>query len=232
MNINDILTKIEYTKERSAEELFEFVKQKEKELRVWSGEHSGTKTLRKMKRRELSKGLPDKFVTELTPFAYYANTYYGNKPEVRFKPCCGSEPYDGIIFDNNKEIFIEITDNIEGDKWGCQKKLLGENGCSPGDGEISITSEYLVNLTDAIRKTIELVKKRANKKCKKSMEQKLPYGQDKTILIVTFEDYDFSENDRNYFVNFKQAEIDSMKHNFINIILFGWTSKKFVPENL
>ena len=83
-----------------------------------------------------------------------------------------------------------------------------------------------------IRDTKKRVKDRANKKCKKSIEQKLPYGQDKTILIVTFEDKDFSQNDRNDFVNFKQAEIDSMKHNFIKIFFFGWTSKKFIPEHL
>ncbi|MCH7556857.1 MAG: hypothetical protein IIB56_05300 [Planctomycetes bacterium] len=64
------------------------------------------------------------------------------------------------------------------------------------------------------------------------MEEKLRYGKDKTILIVTFDDTGFSENDRNDFVNFKQAEIDSMEHNFIKIILFGWHSKKFIPENL
>ncbi len=65
-----------------------------------------------------------------------------------------------------------------------------------------------------------------------SMEQKPPYGKDKTILIVTFDDTGFSEKDKNDFVNFKQAEIDSMEHNFIKIILFGWTSKKFIPESL
>jgi len=248
MNINDILTKIEYTKERSAKELFEFVKQKEKELRVWTEEHSGTKMLREMKYRELGKGLSDKFAHELTPFAYYANTYYGNKPEVRFKPCCGSEQYDGIIVDNNKKIFVEITNAIVGWKWGLQKDLLVENGYSPWEHNIHgvegnktkrnrsasdiIKSNELVNNTDLIRATKELVKEKANNKCKMSMEQKLPYGKDKTILIVTFDDTGFSENDRNDFVNFTQAEIDSMKHNFINIILFGWISKKFVPENL
>ncbi len=200
-----------------------------------------------MKRRELDKGLPYKFRYELTPFAYYANTYYGNKPEVRFKPCCSSEQYDGIIVNNNKKIFVEITDDIDGRNWGLSKEHLVEKGWSPVEDEILcvkgnktkrkrtaddiITSEDLVNLKD-IRKTKELIKKRANKKYKKSMEQKLPYGKEKTILIVTFEDNYFSENDRNHFVNFKQAEIDSMKHNFIKIILFGWQSKKFIPENL
>ena len=65
-----------------------------------------------------------------------------------------------------------------------------------------------------------------------SMEQKPPYGKDKTILIATFDDTGFSENDRGDFIDFKQTEIDSMEHNFIKIILFGWTSKKFIPERL
>ena len=248
MDINDILTENEYTKERSAKKLFEFVKQKDKELSGWNPEHSDAKTRREMRYREHSKGLPYKFTHELTPFAYYANTYYGNKPEVRFKPCCGSEQYDGIIVDNNKKIFVEITDAIVGCKWGLQKELLIEKGSAPWAHNIHgvegnktkrnrsasdiITSNELVSNTDLIRAAKEVVKEKANNKCKMSMEQKLPYGKGKTILIVTFDDTGFSENDRNDFVNFKQAEIDSMEHNFIKIILFGWISKKFIPENL
>ena len=201
-----------------------------------------------MKYRELNKGLPDKFAYELTPFAYYANTYYGNKPEVIFKPCCGSEQYDGIIVDNNKKIFVEITNATLDWRWGLEKELLIENGCSPWAHNIHgvkgnktkrnrsasdiITSNEFVNHTDLIRAAKEFVKQKANNKCEKSMEEKLRYGKDKTILIVTFDDTGFSENDRNDFVNFKQAEIDSMEHNFIKIILFGWHSKKFIPENL
>lgn len=242
MNINDILTEIEYTKERSAKELFEFVKQKEKELSKWRGS-SRTETY-----RERNKGLPDKFSHELTPFAYYASTYYGNKPEVRFKPCCGSEQYDGIIVDNNEKIFVELTNAIAGRKWGLQKDLLIENGCSPWPHNIHgvkgnktnrnrtasdiITSNELVSHPELILAAKELVKEKANNKCKKSMGKKLRYGKDKTILILTFDDNGFSENDRNDFVNFKQAKIDSIKHNFIKIILFGWVSKKFIPENL
>jgi len=248
MNINDILTKIEYTKERSAKELFEFVKQKSKELSEWNPEHSDAKTRREMKYKEHGKGLPYKLEYELKPFAYYANSYYGNKPEVRFIPCCGSEQYDGIIVDNNKKIFTEITDAIDGEKWGLQKELLIENGWSPWEHNIHgvqgnktkrnrsasdiITSNELVNHIDLIRATKELVKKQAHNKCKMSTEQKLPYGKDKTILFVTFDDTGFSKNDRSDFINFKQAEIDSMEHNFIKIILFGWDSKKFIPENL
>ncbi len=214
MDIGDILTEIEYTKERSAKELFAFVEQKEIELKAWGQQHPD----RKKKRQILSKGLPDKFVTELTPFAYYANTYYGNKPEVRFKPCCGSGPCDGIIVDNNKEIFVEITEGIDGTKWGNQKKDIVEKGWSFSDG-------------DDICKTKQLVKNSASEKCKKSMEQELRYGQEKTILMVIFDDKNFRENDRNDFVKFKQTEIDSMEHNFIKIILFGWASKKFIIEN-
>ena len=242
MSINDILTEDEYTKERSAKELFEFVKQKRKELEAWNPEHSDAKTRREMRHREHGKGLPYKFEHELAPFAYYANDYYYNKPKVRFKPCCGSEQYEGIIVDNNKEIFVEITDAIEGWKWGLQKELLIENGLAPWEHDIQgvkenktkrkrTTSDIIISEdsdADVICKANELVKKAANIKCKKSMGQKLPYGKDKTILIVTFDDTGFSEKDKNDFVNFKQAEIDSMEHNFIKIILFGWLDKRFI----
>ncbi|MCK5175453.1 MAG: hypothetical protein KAR47_18810 [Planctomycetes bacterium] len=244
MDINHILTEIEYTKERSAEELFEFCEKKNKELVAWNPEHSDAKIRREMRYREHGKGLPYKFQYELTPFAYYANTYYGNKPEVTFKPCCGSEQYDGVIVDNNKEIFVEITDAIDGRKWGLQKELLIEKGCSPWRYDIHgvqgnktkrnrsvsdiITSNELVSHTELICDTKKLVKERANAKCKKSMEQNLPYGQDKTILIATFDDTGFSDNDREDFLDFKQAEVDSVEHNFIKITLFGWISKKFI----
>lgn len=249
MDINDILTEIDYTRERSAKELFDFVEQKEKQLKAWTPDHSDAKTRREIRYRELEKGLPKKFRLELTPFAYYANTYYDNKPEVRFKPCCGSEQYDGIIVDNNKEIFVEIANATLDWKWGLQKELLIENGCSPWAHNIHgvegnktkrnrsasdiITSIDSPSHKDTICKAKELVKKAANKKCKKSMAPEQSYGENKTILIITFDDtVFFIESDRNDFVNFKQAEIDSMEHNFIKIILFGWNSKKFIPENL
>jgi hypothetical protein len=244
MNINEILTEIEYTKERSAKELFEFVQQKSKKLSEWNPEHSDAKTRREMRYKEYGKGLPYKLEHELRPFAYYANAYYGNKPEVRFRPCCGSEQYDGIVVDNNKKIFTEITDAIDGQKWGLQKELLIENGRSPWEhnihgvkgnktkrnrtvSDINVRNEF-TNCKDTICKTKELVKETAFNKCKKSLEQKLPYGQGKTILIVTFADNGFRDYVRNDFLNFKKAEIDSMEHNFIKIILFGWISHNFI----
>ena len=75
MNINDILTEIEYTKERSAEGLFNWFTLKNEELRAWSREHSKTEALKKKKHKELSKGLPYKFTHELTPLAYFAKNY-------------------------------------------------------------------------------------------------------------------------------------------------------------
>jgi len=130
MNINDILTEIEYTKERSAKELFEWFTLKNEELSEWCQEHSETKALREIKYRNPSR-LFDKFAHELAPFAYYVKTQYSNKLRARFKPCCGSEPYDGRIIDNGDEIFVEITNAIDGKTWSLQKELLIENGHSP-----------------------------------------------------------------------------------------------------
>ena len=248
MNINVILTEIEYTKGRSAKDLFEWVNLKEEELRAWSWEHSGTKALREIKHRELSKGLPDKFAHELTPFAYYANTYYGNKPEVRFIPFCGSEQYDGTIIDNGNEVFVEITNAIDGKTWGLQKELLTENGHSPWEHRILgvkgnktkrnrsvsdiITSDKWVLHSDVIFKIKKLVTKVVLTKCNISLEQKLPYGQNKTILIVTFDDTvvrpSNSKKDWDDFIDFKRTEVDSMEHNFRRIFLFGWLDKKFI----
>lgn len=226
MDIKDILTKIEYTKERSAKELCEFVEQKGIELSKWRG-RTKTETY-----RELDKGLPKKCIFELTPFAYYAKTYYGNNSEARFKPCCGSEQYDGIIVDNSKEIFVEITTAIDGRKRGLQIELLIENGSTPWEHNIQgvkgnktrrnrsasdiLTGDEFIGDTELIFASKKVVKEKVNNKCKKSMEQTLPYGKDKTILIVTFNDTGINRND---FANFKQTEIDSMKHNFIKIIL-------------
>jgi hypothetical protein len=245
---SDIITEIEYTKERSAKELFEFFSQKEEERCAWSWEHSETKAIREIKYRELDKGLPKKFAHEFTPFAYYANTYYSNKPEVRFKPCCGSELYDGIIIDNGNEIFVEITNAIDGKIWGLQKELLTENGHSPWEHSIHgvkgnktkrnrspsdiIISNEAIRHSDVIRKSKISVKNVVLKKCIKSLGQTLPYGREKTILIVTFDDTAVrpsrSKKDWDDFVDFKRTEIDSMEHNFRKIILFGWLDKKFI----
>ncbi len=246
MNINDILTEDEYTKERSAKELFEWFTLKDKELLAWSKEHSGTAALRKMKHTELSSGLPYKFTHELIPFAYFAKTYYSNTSHIKFKPCCGSEQYDGIIFDNNKKVFVEFTNAINGEKWGYQKELLVENGYSPWEHNIHgvkgnktkrkrsasdiITSDELIKHTDVTSITRELLKTSANNKCQKSKQLELPYGQNETILIITFDDTGFSEKDWSDLIDFKEIEIeiDSIEHNFRKIILFGWLDKKFI----
>ncbi|MBN2456122.1 MAG: hypothetical protein JXB29_06255 [Sedimentisphaerales bacterium] len=244
MDIKDILTKDEYTKEQSVNGLFEFFKQKNRELSQWSPKCSDAKTRGDIRYRVLDKGLPYKFAHELTPFAHYANTYYSNKPKVKFKPCCGSEQHDGIIIDNNKKNFVEITDAKEGWKWGLQKELLIKNGHAPWEHNVHgvegnktkqnrtandiITSNELIRHKALICNAKKLVKEKTTDKCKKSLGPKLPYKEGKTILIVTFDDTGFSENDRGDFVNFKKAEIDSTKHKFMKIVLFGWVSKKFI----
>jgi len=251
MNINDILTEIEYTKERSAKGLFEWFSLKNEELRAWSRENSETNALRKMKYREFSKeGLPKKFLHELTPFAYYAKTYYGNKPEAKFKPCCDSaKKYEGIIVDNGNEIFVEITEAIFGNEWAVIKEVLVEKGAAPCEYDIlgvSIKNRAEKKKTaigiiegreeekqvDWICELKKLVKKSAEDKCKKSRDASLPYGQNKTILIVTFADTvvrpSTSKKKWDDFVDFKRTEIDAMKHNFRKIILFGWLDKEFI----
>ena len=242
MNIDDILTEIEYTKERSTKELIKWFTLKCEELSEWCQEHSETKALRGIKNR--SHRLYDKFAHELTPFAYYVKTQYSNKPRARFKPCCGSEPYDGRIIDNGDEIFVEITNTIDGEKWSLQKELLEEYGHSPGEhgiygvknnktkkkrGVSDIeTSNECVLCSDVVFKRKILIKKRVSKKCFKSREQKLPYGQNKTILIVTFDETGFRKKDLDDLVDFKRTELESMKHKFRKIILFGWLDKKFI----
>jgi hypothetical protein len=244
MNINDILTEIEYTKERSAKELFEFVKQKKEELGAWGEEQPKI-----IKYRELGKGLPDKFSHELTPFAYYANTYYGNKSKAVFKPCCDSEQYDGIIIDNANEVFVEFTNAIFGKEWAIQKELLVEKGIAPWAYDIlgvnkknrAEKKKVAINMysgneaedrgvaVDCVYELKKLVKKSAENKCVKSLDASLPYGKNKTILIVTFDDTVIRSSIRkNDFADFKRTEIDSMKHNFRKIILFGWLEKEFI----
>lgn len=244
MSINDILPEIEYTKERSAEELFEWMTLKDEELRAWSWEHP------KIKHRELSKELPKKFLHELMPFAYYANTYYGNNPEARFKPCCDTaKKYEGIVVDSGNEIFVEITEAKFGEEWAVIKEVLTEKGIAPCEYDILGVSkknraekkkEAVAIIAggeerkqvDRICELKKLVKKTAEDKCTKSLDASLPYGQNKTILIITFDDIEISpstiKDNWGDFVDFKHSEIDFMKHIFRKIILFGWCDKKFI----
>lgn len=248
MSINEILIKTEYTKERSAEELFEWMTMKDKELGDWSPEHPEIKTERKIRYRELGRELPKKFIHELTPFAYYAQNYYGIKSNVKFRPCCGSEQYDGIIIDGKNEIFVEITDAKDGKKWALQEELLIARGHSPWEYNIlgveenktkrkRSASDIIINgenmsFFERIDMIKSLVKKRSLKKCKKSVKSKLPYGQNNTILIVTFDDTgigpSFNKKQWEDFIVFKKFEIDSIEHNFKKILLFGWCDKKFI----
>jgi hypothetical protein len=178
MNISDVLTKNEYMKERSAKELFEYVTQKEEELWTWSQKHL------QIKNRELSKGLPYKFAQELTPFAYYAKTYYSDSPAVRFKPCCGSEQYDGIIIDNGNKTFVEFTNAIFGKEWAVIKEVLDEEGSAPWEYSILgvnkknraekkklaidiVAGKEVAEQVDCFSNLKELVKKTVEDKCKK-----------------------------------------------------------------
>jgi hypothetical protein len=244
MNINEIITEAEYTRERSAKELFEYVTQKDKELREWSPPERS----RKIRYQELGKGLPNKFTHELTPLAYYAKAYYGHNPIARFKPCCGSEQYDGIIIDNDENVLVEFTDAIDGKKWGLQKEFLINLQPAPWEYNIlgvkdnktkrTRTVSDIIITEDSpphsviINKIKTSVQAAISEKCKKSLKGTLPYGRNTTILIGTFDDTvirpSIHKNDWDDFVAFKQVEIDSMKHNFSKIILFGWLDKKFI----
>jgi len=247
VNIKDILTEVEYTEERSVRELSEWVNLKNKELRAWCRKHSGTKELRKIKYATPSR-LFDRFTHELIPFAYYAKTYYSDVSSAKLKACCGSESYEGIIVDNDEKIFVEITNAIDGQIWALQKELLTENGSSPWEYNIHgvkgnktkrkrlisdiKTSNEAIPHPVPICKTKELVKKAASKKCGESMKPNLRYGQNETILVITFDDTvvqaSAGGNDWDDFVDFKRTEIDSMEHNFKKIVLFGWVDKKFI----
>jgi len=244
MEIEKILTVSEYIKERSAQELFDWMIQKNIELSNWSWEHCNTKELRQIKQRELAKELPNKFIFELIPFAHYAKNYYGDYPNARFIPCCKSESYDGIIIDNSIKTFVEITSAIDGKKRALQLELLLENGLSPSEHNIHgvlgnktkrnrsvndiITSNECISTSWAIGKLKELVKKTTLEKCNKSMPPKLVYEQNKTILITTFDDMGIHGEKWDDFEDFKKKEIDSIKHNFKQILLFGRVYYEFI----
>lgn len=248
MDIKDIITENEYTRVRSTKELFEWMNIKNKELSEWHPKRLDTEQYRTIRYREYGKGLPYKLTHELIPFAYYAKIYYGNKANTRFKPCCGSEPYDGIIIKDGKENPVEITNAIDGHTWALQKELLIAQGYSPWEYNIRgvrenktkrkrcirdiIVSEDPVSESEVINKTKKLIKEAVLAKCNRSLEQKLPYGQKKTILIVTFDDTGigpgFSRKRWDDFIFFKKHDIDSIKHNFKKIVLFGWLDKEFI----
>ena len=132
--------------------------------------------------------------------------------------------------------------------WGLQKELLLENGHSPWAYGINgvkdnktkrnrsvndiIINNEAISHSDLIYKIKKLVKNKVLTKCTKSMEQNLPYGQNRTILIVTFDDTvvrpSISKKDWDNFLDFKQSEVDSIAHNFRKLILFGWLDKQFI----
>ncbi len=247
MDMSKILTEEEYTRERSPKELFEWVKQKEKEVEPWCHKHSKNENLRAIKYRK--NGLLDLFSNECRILAYYAIKKYDNRADVKVKPLCDFEPKDGIIIDNGNEIFVEITHAINEEKKPLQKRLLISNGHSPweynilgdkGNGRKQsrspddiITDNRPIKSNEIIENVKGLIRKAANKKCEKSMKPKLPYGQKKTVLIVAFDDTGigphFDEHKRwDAIVDFKKNEIDRMPHNFRKIQLFAKLNEKFI----
>ena len=247
MDINEILQKDKYTKERSAKDFLTWTVQKQKEVSQWCHNHSETDNLRAIKYRK--NGLLDLFLSECRILAHYVKKKYGNRADVKVKPLCDSESQDGIIIDNGNEIFVEITQAIDEEKRPLQKLLLISNGHAPWEYNILgvkkgqrkqgrspddiITDNRSIKANELIENVKGLIKKAVNKKCEKSMKSKLPYGQKKTVLIVAFDDTGigphFDEHKRwDEIVDFKKNEIDCISHNFRKILLFAELNENFI----
>lgn len=243
-SLTEILDAKNYEKPRFADELYEWAQKKNCEISQWSHQYSSSKKDRIYKHTELSKGLVQKFTEEMLPLSYFAKKFYNGNKEILFQASAENKPYDAIFINKDGKVIkkIEITTASKNEKWGLQKELLIENGRAPWEWNIIgvknnktrsqrsaddiITTNNFSNKNERFKKTKELLKEATKKKAEKSLGEDKPYGDKKTVLIVTFDDTGF-ENKRQEILDYKHSNLDELKHSFEKIILFGQISNEF-----
>jgi len=242
--LSDILTTQDYERPRRSEELWDWWRRVDAEISQWAACHSQTREDRTAQYDEINMGLTHKFCHDAFPISYFAHKFYKHVEDARFLLSAGSQQYDAAIIDQTNEIIrkIEVTNAIQGQIWALQKELLAEDGVAPMEenilgvkgakskkkrttADIEICNEAH-DTRERVDKVLQLTKSAGSEKTKKSIEAGAPYGVKQTLLIVTFDDTGFDQFEQKVF-QFKRDEIDSLEHNFDEILLFGWLTRRF-----
>ncbi len=215
-NFDQIVTVSEYTKERSVKEFFDWYMQTSDALWNWYDPQD------KEKYEGVHSKLGMVFRKEGIILAHYGKKYYGDMSSATIQPSFDGEPYDGIVRKEGEEVRVEITDSIDGPQWDEDREELKRCGYSVHD--LVATEVVALKVQARIREVM-------CKKCGKSKDGW--YGENKTVLIITFDDTHLGWKEtrqkyRDELVEFKRSKIDTIKHPFREILLFGWCEKQFI----
>jgi len=231
-----ILTREDIEKERTPEELSLWWEKKNREFDNSPESH---------KYALLKIGLAKKFYDEIFPLNLLANILYKGRSDIGCIPNLSNDNFDAIIRDYSQlppfDLKVEFTYAINGHDDHLRMKYLIEHGhvslagpCSHTGTErtghkVTIDKYIVASHYDSLKKNYELIKERAENKCKKQ------YGKEH-ILVIIIEDYLPPRYDN-------QEEIDALdefiKSNIINLPLdfgelyiLGISGKTFLPYKI
>jgi hypothetical protein len=239
--LDAILSKEQYERRRTRQQLSEYVE----------SVHSRLRETGKAKYGICGNGIGKKFIKEMHPLNLFAQSYFRDTDDVSFVVKFGDESFDGQIFKGEQELCkIQITEAIDGPRWGLQKELLLENGWAPGTGkircssrkhnrkkgDIKATSEW-VDKAQTVKEELSLIKKALDKKFSKSDKASGLYGRG-TWLLVVFDDTtvlhpdELRPDDRNSLLDLVRQKASSVEPSFDKVFLIGWSGESLYESDV
>ena len=186
----NFIVKDEMTKERTSQELVDWVEQKLLDI---SEQESGKKALR------MREGFCKQFIEEIYPLSILARLEFPSRNDVTFKPIIGSQNYDALIIYNlpspKIENKIEITQAHEGYDNYLRREMIQKYGSAPLSGQINRNGRKMTDIEleslakkvsvrsiqDSVDDQMKLIGEALDRKLNKSYERD-------TSLLIIFDD--------------------------------------------
>lgn len=231
--IDEILSKEQYERRRTPQQLSEYVETVDSRLR---------QTEKAERYRVCGKGIGKKFIKEMRPLNLFAQISFRGCDDISFEVKLGDQSFDAQVFKGEQEFCgIEITEAINGLRWAWQKELLLGNGWAPGTGTIECSTRKhnrkkgdikarleAVEDAQAVQEQLGLIEQALDNKFGKSNKATGSYGH-ATWLLVAFDDTTvlhpdgLRPDDKNSLLNLVRQKINSVKPRFDKVFLVGWS---------
>ncbi len=169
---------------------------------------------------------------EVIPISHFSNRYFDK--DVKIKPIIGNQSFDAEVLGSNNVKYIEVTRAIDGYDEKLRNEHLDIHGSVSAVGSISINGtkasgkrevvihSEAVNHKDTIKKIKELIIDRIQKKVDKQDNY-----NDGTLLLVSFDDSFFWDEDKTEIDTFINEKIKTIEHSFISIAIIGTQDKYY-----
>jgi hypothetical protein len=227
-----ILTKEDMEKERTPGELSLWWEKKNREFANSKEGHHYVL---------LKTGFTGKFLDEILPLSLLANIVYAGRSDIGCIPNLGNDNFDAIIRDYAhsppSELKIEFTLAINGYDDYLRTKYLVEHGHVSLTGPLERTGTEktghkikvvpeMADHNDSLKKYFNLIKNRAEKKCKPKN-----YGKNH-ILVITIDDYIAprfdNQNDLEALNEFIKSDLINLPLDFGQLYILGLSGKTFL----